>query len=221
MRKIYLFVAVAAVFLCIGCNDGGVESGGGDAVAFLNRFYGYETETVTIGGHSWTKKNLNIETADSWCYENSTDNCEKYGRLYTWEAAKSVCQSIGMKLPTVNDWIILFEAVGGEYVAGKKLKSKSGWDDYCGDYDEPQPCESGNGTDDYEFSALPGGYCNACNAGGGWAPGTVGYWWTETKNYGSDGAKHAEMYYHVDRADVGIGFVGGGEMGLSVRCVKE
>jgi len=59
---------------------------------------------VEIGGLKWMKKNLNVETDDSWCYRNSPDSCVKYGRLYTWEAAKTACQSVGMRLPTREEW---------------------------------------------------------------------------------------------------------------------
>ena len=52
-------------------------------------------ETVSLGGKMWMKKNLNIVTEDSWCYENSSDSCAKYGRLYRWAAAKSACKSVG------------------------------------------------------------------------------------------------------------------------------
>ncbi|MDR0331282.1 MAG: hypothetical protein LBH93_06190, partial [Chitinispirillales bacterium] len=61
------------------------ETGGGDTTV----------PKVTINGLTWMKKNLNIETPDSWCYNDSASYCAKYGRLYTWEAAKSACQSMG------------------------------------------------------------------------------------------------------------------------------
>jgi uncharacterized protein (TIGR02145 family) len=38
-------------------------------------------------------ENLNYqpETGKSWCYNDSDSYCEKYGRLYDWEAAMKVC----------------------------------------------------------------------------------------------------------------------------------
>ena len=51
----------------------------------------------------------------------------------------------GWHLPTYLEWMSLIKAVGGEEIAGQKLKSTSGWND------------SGNGSDAVGFSALPGG----------------------------------------------------------------
>ena len=51
----------------------------------------------------------------------------------------------GWHLPSKEEFETLIEALGGKYTSGPKLKSKSGWKD------------SGNGTDDYEFTALPSG----------------------------------------------------------------
>ena len=50
--------------------------------------------------------------------EGSVDsNCEEYGRLYTWEAAKRACESLGKgwRLPTDEEWKVLANSVGGYY----------------------------------------------------------------------------------------------------------
>lgn len=103
--------------------------------------WGYET--VVIGGKRWMKKNLNIETTNSWCYGYSVDSCVRYGRLYTWAAAKTACPN-GWHLPDTSEWRNMIDTVGGASVAGKKLKSTSTWN-------------YKNGTDDFGFSALPSG----------------------------------------------------------------
>ncbi|MDR0330952.1 MAG: hypothetical protein LBH93_04500, partial [Chitinispirillales bacterium] len=76
---------------------------------------GQTPASVKIGNQTWTKQNLNVETQDSWCYEDKESNCAKYGRLYTYEAAKTACASMGGKwrLPTRDDWDNLLRAVGG------------------------------------------------------------------------------------------------------------
>ncbi|MGM9985219.1 MAG: fibrobacter succinogenes major paralogous domain-containing protein [Fibrobacter intestinalis] len=105
---------------------------------------GQTYKTVQIGNQTWMAENLNYETDDSYCYDEPA-NCRKYGRLYTWDLAP--CPS-GWHLPSKVEWDTLFTAVGGEDVAGLKLKSTSGW------YND------GNGTDEYGFSVLPAGYRN-------------------------------------------------------------
>jgi uncharacterized protein (TIGR02145 family) len=163
-------------------------------------------------GKTWLTENLNVETAEgSWCYNGSPDHCKKYGRLYTWSAAKTACQSVGMRLPTREEWGALAKAAGGTGAygaggtAGVKLKSKSGW------------YGNGNGTDDYGFSALPGG---TRDTGGRFLnAGYYGNWWTATES--SDGnAYYRGMGYDIGTGGVGEGYDGDRGHGISVRCVR-
>jgi uncharacterized protein (TIGR02145 family) len=168
--------------------------------------------SVKIGNLTWTKQNINIKTQDSWCYEDKDSNCAKYGRLYTWKAAKKACASMGGKwrLPTRDDWDNLLRAVGGvrkvdedgdvvSEIVGKKLKSKSGWD----------------GTDDFGFSALPGG--SRYSGGSFDVVGNYGGWWSATED-GSGNAYYRGMDSGYDNVyeytDVKSG-------GFSVRCVQD
>ena len=102
-------------------------------------------KTVQIGSQTWMAQNLNYKTERSYCYNDSAANCAKYGRLYRWSVATTVCPQ-GWHLPTQTEWNALFTAAGGASVAGSKLKSTSGWS------------SNGNGSDDFSFSALPTGY---------------------------------------------------------------
>ena len=151
---------------------------------------GQKYRTVKIGSQTWMAQNLNYnpnflpEGAEdsivwSWCYNDSAEYCEKYGRLYTWAAAinsvalandalnpqtcgngvedctlpavvRGVCPE-GWHLPDTTEWRTLLDYVGGQDVAGKMLKSASGWN-YKSDG------SSGNGVDSYGFAVLPAGY---------------------------------------------------------------
>lgn len=135
--------------------------------------------TVTIGTQTWMAQNLNYNynrgTAKSYCHRTDSINCTTHGRLYLWSAAmdsagvfstagkgcgdnvvchrtqtvRGVCPE-GWHLPSVSDFDKLIIAVGGAEIAGKMLKSTSGW------YVKRDKAEF-NGTDDYGFTALPAG----------------------------------------------------------------
>jgi uncharacterized protein (TIGR02145 family) len=158
-----------------------------------------------IDGKAWMAENLNYETDRSWCYDNMESNCIEYGRLYDWAMAKTVCPS-GWKLPDTADWNRLVEFAGGQYIAGKKLKAQN--DDWYSFSD--------NVTDDFGFSALPGGYREDSEGIFSFA-GSNGYWWTATE--GSDGKAYRRgMDYRYDNVDESNFYK---TNGYSVRCIKN
>ena len=130
-----------------------------------NHKVGTQVKTVKIGSQVWMAENLNVRLIEgSWCYDDKPENCEKQGRLYTWAAAMNLpdscnigaCSSkiktphrgicpAGFHIPTDKEFSTLFETTGGKEIAGKKLRTKSGW------------ASGKNGTDDYGFSAFPAG----------------------------------------------------------------
>lgn len=58
---------------------------------------------MSIGNKVWMAENLNIKTGDSWCYDNSEQNCNEYGRLYTWNAAQKACPD-GWRMASDREW---------------------------------------------------------------------------------------------------------------------
>ena len=131
---------------------------------------GVEYETVKIHNLCWTKKNLEFKPSASegyMCNGDLESNCEKYGFLYNYETAQSVCPA-GWRLPEKQDITDLLAYIDDFDFAGTLLKAKSGWDG-----------DPGNGTDDFSFTALPGGSCNVEKTCGG--AGSVGIWWTTTE----------------------------------------
>jgi len=146
----------------------------------------------------WMAENLNYKIDGSWCYDNDEANGKKYGRLYTWDAAKIACP-IGWHLPSRQEWDDLATTAGGGKAAGKKLKARNGWNN-------KKDGDSGNGTDDFGFSALPGGNIISINDTTN-SVGTDGFWWTADEEssfrayfrhmrYDSDGV--AEFRYIKD-----------------------
>jgi len=154
--------------------------------------------TVQIVNQRWMAENLNYQTSDgSWCYGDADSNCVKYGRLYDWNTAMTVCPS-GWHLPTIQEWGVLTDAV-----SGKVLKSTSGWNSNV------------NGTDDIGFSALPGGRRHS--NGYFYDAGSYGYWWTATES-GSGYAYLRGMGYYNDGVDEGDNYK---SFGYSVRCLQD
>ncbi|MCL2283701.1 MAG: fibrobacter succinogenes major paralogous domain-containing protein [Fibromonadales bacterium] len=144
-------------------------------------------KTVVIGTQTWMAENLNYDVpnnATDVCYDNLTSNCTKYGRLYNWATAmnidaaynnssytasakhKGVCPD-GWHIPSYAEWTILYNYNGGSSV-GEKLKATNGWN-------------NGNGTDDYGFSALPGGIGFSSNGSFSNA-GSISIWWSSTES---------------------------------------
>lgn len=117
------------------------------------------------GGSSSTWQNLEIGAHTIYAHDSvaTPSNLTKYGYLYNWYAAKgisttgtilandtlNICPS-GWHVPTDAEWTTLTTELGGESVAGGKLKSigtVSYWSSQSA------------GTDNSSgFSALPGGY---------------------------------------------------------------
>lgn len=172
MKKL-LIIAASIALLMTGCNE--------ESPLIVKDKDGNVYKTIKIGEQVWMAQNLNVQTENSWCYDDDPANCETYGRLYAWSVAKSVCPE-GWHLPNKDEYETLINFVGGVSTAGKVLKSKSGWHSRDNDKELSAAVDSlfksmgfgstankeqkskavldtnGNGTDDFGFSALPAGY---------------------------------------------------------------
>ena len=165
---------------------------------------GQTYKTVVIGEQTWMAENLNYETENSYCYDDDPSNCSKYGRLYTWAAAKTVCPE-GWHLPSYDEWNTLFTAVGGKSTAGAKLKSQTGWAAYGGITNE----------DSFGFSALPAG-CKY-SLGDYDYEGSQAYFWSSSED-GSDYAYNMLLDYYGDNVRL---LNTSKSLGFSVRCLKD
>ena len=158
---------------------------------------GYTYSVVEIGDQCWFAENLRTtkfangnsisrETNNSsWyglassarCeYDNDQNNVDTYGRLYNGYAMASIsglCPA-GWHVPTYSEWIELKDYVssqGFSDIEGTALKSASGWS------------SGANGTDDFGFSALPGGRRTHT---GTYGSEDNGHWWSSDFS-GEDG----------------------------------
>jgi len=195
MNKYLLIVIAAAV--------GALGAGGAQAIwRFTDTRDGKTYRTVKIDKMVWMAENLNFAAKGSVCYENKNANCAKYGRLYNWETALKACPA-GYRLPSDDEWTAFVDYVGGKEKAGTKLKSKAGWNN------------NGNGTNDYGWSALPGGY--GFSSGYFLDAGNVGCWWGTTED-NADDALGRGMDYDTENV---FTYNGSKRDLFSVRCVKD
>ncbi|MBQ3776552.1 MAG: fibrobacter succinogenes major paralogous domain-containing protein [Fibrobacter sp.] len=171
----------------------------------------------------------------NWCYTlySTPNRCEGHGRLYTWAAAmdsmgtfsnngkgcgdgwtcsptypvRGICPE-GWHLPDTTEWKNLFLDVGGKSIAGKMLKTVSGWEN------------DGNGTDEYGFSAWPSGKRENVYSGsfsGRWE--TVIFWTSTSNRQVSRGNGLCTWFsYKADSAYMDLCVK---HYGYSVRCVKD
>ena len=168
------------------------------------------SENLNYVDNSWPQNNssanfISYSALGSWCYGNTPSNCDEYGRLYTWNAAMVACPE-GWHLPSNNEWKALVDAIGDDPI--RKLKATSGWTP-IGD--------SSNGTDDYEFSALPGGYRDRNSTVIFKDIGIYGNWWTSTQ-YATE---EAQMRYIIANGNNVYAQQEVKGYGYSVRCVKD
>ena len=195
MRKFYLFLLSLAAFSFVACGE-----------TFSDPRDGKSYGIVQIGSQTWFAQNLNYEVEGSACPEGDKRNCDKYGRLYTWDMARTVCPE-GWRLPDSVDFEKLVLTAGGTEVAGSALKSTSGW------------FKKENGTDDYGFNAYPAGYRLAGDdATGGRFDGIGGYahFWSASET--SDGLAYYLFLDFSSKAAKLSAF--GKDEARSVRCVK-
>lgn len=198
---------------------------------------GQKYKTIKIGSQNWMAENLNFynkETNKTYCFDDKNENCEKYGRLYTWGAAmdsaaayssptkegtsgrgcgagplcfiygtvRGVCPE-GWHLPKSAEVLKLYEAVGGEDIAGKKLKSKTGWIN----------SEYENGDDSFGFNVMPAGYLRAGYTEFGYRT----YFWTDEES----GEGYAVYWNFINLKDSGGSGVTEKGNAAYVRCVED
>ena len=171
--------------------------------------------TVIIGNQEWMAENLKvthyrdgdpISTENYSFYNDDQINFEKYGNLYDWHAVddeRNIAPE-GWHIPSDSEWLELITYLGGEGVAGGKLKQE-GFDNWI----EPNT----GATNESGFTALPGGYWYSGHNNLGYDA----YFWTSVE-YSSSYAWRVRLFH--DRSEVtqlqdhmGHGF--------SIRCVKD
>jgi uncharacterized protein (TIGR02145 family) len=142
-----------------------------------------------------------------WYGDDEAVNKSKYGALYNWYAVNSgkLCPT-GWHVPSDTEWTTLTTFLGGESLAGGKLKE-------IGVVNWKAP--NASASNDTGFTALPGGY--RLNTGIYSNIGIYGNWWTSTSVL-ANVANYRYLYY--GNAAVTKSFISQ-KSGLSVRCLKN
>ncbi|MDD4426632.1 MAG: FISUMP domain-containing protein [Mariniphaga sp.] len=135
----------------------------------------------------------------------ATTRYQTYGVLYNWTAALTACPD-GWHLPSDAEWTTLTDYLGGESVAGGKMK-EAGFSHWTSPNIEA--------TNESGFTALPGGYRNG--DGLFYDIGFYGTWWSSTEDDTSTAWTRLlySSYSYVSRYDTNK------DTGFSVRCMRD
>jgi uncharacterized protein (TIGR02145 family) len=194
-------------------------------------FDGYTYASIVLGnGQEWMAENLRTTayangdpipnvtdgnqwaslTAGAWAHYNNDNQYENpYGKLYNWYTVadpRNVCPT-GWHVPTDAEYTLLTDYLGGEPVAGDKMKSTG--TQYWLPLNQYATNESG-------FSGLPGGYF--ANDGNFWQVGYYGRWWSSTES-GTSGPWSRRLY--LDSGGVSRYSYDNKQYGFSVRCLRD
>ena len=151
------------VYKFANCGDNLVDSRDGKAY-----------KTVQIGNQCWMQQNMNIGNRidggkgqtdngiiEKYCYNDSTKYCDIYGGLYQWwelmqyvttEKTNGICPT-GWHIPADAEWTMLTDYLGGDSVAGGKMKTTGTIEAGTGLWHDP----NAGATNSSGFTALPGG----------------------------------------------------------------
>ncbi len=189
-------------------------------------------EEIILGIHSWMKNNLdvvqyrngdtipqvtdpevwkNLKTG-AWCYyNNDPESGAKYGKLYNGWA---VCDPRGLAptgthIATDQEWSILNDYLGGDTIAGGKLKSVGTIEAGDGLWLDPNT----GATNETTFGANPAGYRYDSFA----KIGEGAYYWSNTE---ADAANLRQWSLSYDNVCLTRG-IGLKEAGMSVRYVVD
>ena len=156
---------------------------------------GKSYKTIKIGSNTWMAENLNYKTENSWCYNNDDSSCKKFGRLYDWETALTICPE-GWKLPSRSDFNVLI----ANHKDPRFIRSTEEW-------------KNDDGLNFWGFNLLPAG---GFKAGDFFDAKVSAYLWS------SDAFADSESYalfvnYYGDSSVKSYSR----KAGYSVRCIKE
>jgi uncharacterized protein (TIGR02145 family) len=220
----------AGYYYYTGASWVSIEGAGAGAISTSTciDYDGNAYPTFQIGTQVWMAENLRVThyrngdaipnvtdnaawdvlTTGAYCwYGNDQGTNAKFGALYNWYAvddSRGLCPD-GWHEPADAEWSTLTNHLGGQTVAGGKMKSV------------PALWSSPNtdATNSSGFSGLPGGYRDIGVGFDG--IGLYGFWWPSTE-YSFENAWYWRLYYNSPGVNRSSYFK---ELGFSVRCLRD
>jgi len=220
----YLLLVISLLLLVNGCRkkeEEAKEIKDGDGNVYTS---------VTIGTQVWLDENLKTSkyndgtniplvsdntqwkdlSSPAYCWYNNDEAAYKdvYGALYNWYAVNTgkLCPA-GWHVPTNGEMETLVDYLGGNLVAGGKLKETG-----TSHWNSP----NGGATDQYGFSALPGGYRNYSTSFADIK--AYGAWWNITENNATNAYINIS---HYSDGNLNYNDYVNKKNGYSIRCLKD
>jgi uncharacterized protein (TIGR02145 family) len=185
---------------------------------------------IVIGSQCWMANNLNIgnringnheqennSTIEKYCFSDFEFYCDIYGGLYQWnemmqytssQGVQGICPT-GWHLPTDAEWTVLTDYLGGENVAGGKMKDTG---------TELWGSPNTGATNSSGFTALPGGHSFFEQGGGFNGVNTHAFFWSSSNIGISYNAWNRVLFYNNAIVSQSTSEK---THGLSVRCLKD
>ncbi len=143
MKTINYISILLAFAIFISCEKEKTQESPSPCNSSKISYEGVVYHTVSIGNQCWMKENLNVglkidgsieqtnnNIIEKYCYNNEESLCNTYGGMYKWdeimsytttEGIRGICPE-GWHIPTDAEWTTLSSFLGGDTVAGGKLK---------------------------------------------------------------------------------------------------
>ena len=226
MKKLQFIPIFLFSILAFSCKNETVEDPLISNCGTVTDIDGNVYNTVTIGTQCWMAENLrttrynndslitNVTNNSTWAalrkgaycvYDLDPGNGATYGKLYNWYAVKTgKLAPVGWHIPTKAELSILITYLGGENIAGGKLKSINLWNS-----------PNSGATNSSGFTGLPSGV--RYGDGSFNLIGSDGYFWTSTENTTYSAFECGLSSINSNAYNSALSTV----CGLSVRCIKD
>ncbi len=238
MKKIFtLILGITLAYSCSTSSDGNGNSTTTSSQTSVTDIDGNNYQLVTICNQTWTKANLNVSkyrngdiipqvssptqlqtiTSGAWCYYNNDSAYGSiYGKMYNWYAVNDPrgLAPTGYHIPSLDEWIILRDCLGGQLIAGGKMKEAG-----TSHWNSPNV----NASNSSGFTGLPGGGEMFPNTNTNvYTVGNIGMFWSSTTQLNTPTPNSDANVISLFRSGGNWNYSSMSKGNVaSVRCVKD